>query len=115
MSRSRRTGTAWESTIVSYLKHRGWLYAERRALSGHLDRGDVAGVPGVVIEAKAVKKVELAVFLDEATVEAANDKADLGVVWVKRRGRLSAGDGFVVMSGHTFTGLLTGAGYGGAA
>lgn len=113
MSVSRRTGTAWESTVVGYLRGRGWTYAERRALSGHADRGDVAGVPGVVIEAKATKRVELAAFLDQAAVEAGHDGADLGVVWLKRRGRASAGDGFVVMDGHTFTRLLTHAGYGG--
>jgi hypothetical protein len=113
VSLSRRTGTAWETAIVDYLRGRGWPHAERRALAGHLDRGDIAGVVGVVIEAKAVKTVELAAFLDEAHIEAANDRADLGVVWLKRRGRSSPADGYVVMDGATFTRLLTDAGYGG--
>lgn len=112
MSASRRKGTSWESAIVAYLQHRGWLFAERRALNGNKDRGDVAGIPGVVIEAKSVKTITLAAFVDEATVEAVNDGADLGVAWIKRRGKSSPADGFVVMSGETFTWLLHSAGYG---
>lgn len=112
MSKSRRTGTAWESAVVTYLRERGWQYAERRALAGSNDRGDIAGVVGVVIEAKSAKRVELAAFLDEAHVEAANDRADMGVVWLKRRGRTSPGAGYVVMDGQTFTRLLSDAGYG---
>jgi predicted lipoprotein len=115
MSKSRRVGTAWESAVVTYLRERGWPYAERRALAGSNDRGDIAGVVGVVIEAKSVARVELAAFLDEAHVEAANDRADMGVVWLKRRGRTSAREGYVVMDGETFTRLLSDAGYGGGA
>ena len=112
MSASRRKGTSWESAIVAYLQHRGWLFAERRALNGNKDRGDIAGIPGVVIEAKSVKSITLASFVDEAVTEAANDKADLGVAWIKRRGKSSPEHGFVVMDGKTFTWLLHSAGYG---
>lgn len=111
MSRSRRIGTAWESQIVDFLRLRGWPHVERRALNGAKDRGDVAGIPGVVIEAKAAARHELAAWLDEANVERDNDGADLGVVWVKRRGKGTPGDAFVVMDGATFAGLLGAAGY----
>lgn len=109
----KRKGTAWESEIVSFLQACGWPHVERRTLSGAKDRGDIAGIPGVVIEAKATKTVALGAYLDEATVEAVNDGADIGAVWLKRRGRSSAGDGYVVMDGLTFAALLTSAGYGG--
>lgn len=115
MNPSRRKGTAWESTVVDYLKSFGWKHAERRALNGNLDRGDIAGLPGVVIEAKNAKTIALAAWLDEANTEAANDGADLGVVWFKRRGHIDAGKGYVVMDGRTFAQLLTAAGYGGNA
>jgi hypothetical protein len=39
----------------------------------------------------------------------------MGVVWLKRRGRTSAREGYVVMDGETFTRLLSDAGYGGGA
>jgi hypothetical protein len=112
MSRERAKGTAWESTIVNYLQGRGWVHAERRALAGALDKGDIAGVPGVVIEAKNCKQINLAQFLTEANTERANAGAAIGVAWVKRRGKASAGDGYVVMDGDTFTQLLKDAGYG---
>ena len=112
MSAERRKGTGWESAIVDYLREQGWLYAERRALSGRFDRGDVAGVVGVVIEAKSAAKVELAAWLDEANAEAVNDHADLGVVWFKRRRKASPAGGFVLMDGVTFVQLLRCAGYG---
>lgn len=112
---SKRRGTAWESEVVRFLQSRGWMYAERRALRGSLDRGDIAGVPGVVIEAKNCRTISIAQWVDEANTETLNDGANLGAVWWKRRGHASAGEGFVTMDGETFAALLTAAGYGGRA
>lgn len=111
MSASKDKGTKWESAIVEFLRTSGAPHAERRALSGTQDRGDIAGLPGVVIEAKNAARVELAAWLDEAETERANDRADLAVVWFKRRGKTSPGAGFVAMDGHTLIHLLTAAGY----
>jgi hypothetical protein len=111
MSRSRAKGTSWESAIVDYLRANGVPHAERRALGGAKDRGDIAGVPGVVFEAKSAARVELGPWLTEAEAERANDGADLAVVWHKRRGKASAGDAYVTMSGATLVGLLRAAGY----
>lgn len=108
---SKAKGTAWESAIVSFLQRTGWPYAERRTLAGSKDRGDIAGIPGVVIEAKNTKVIALSSFLDEANLEALNDGADLGVAWIKRRGRTWPGHGYVVMDGHAFVALLQAAGY----
>ena len=111
MSASRRRGTAWESRIVGYLQDNGAPHAERRALNGAKDRGDVAGVPGLVCEAKAGKRMELAAWVDEAEIERANDNAAIGVVWHHRRGKASPADGYVTMTGATFVHLLRAAGY----
>lgn len=110
---SGRKGTSWESEIVRVLIAAGWPYVERRRLNGRYDRGDIAGIPGVVIEAKNAKKFALSGWLDEAHEERDNDKADLGFVWFKRAGKASAADGFVLMDGRTVMALLTAAGYGG--
>jgi hypothetical protein len=113
-NRNGRIGTAWESEIVrTLIEEGGWAYAERRRLSGRYDRGDIAGIPGVVIEAKAEKKFNLSGWLKEAHEERDNDHADLGFVWFKRRGKARATDGFVLMDGRTVMMLLTAAGYGG--
>jgi hypothetical protein len=110
VSASRAKGTAWESKVVTYLQSRGWPHAERRALRGKHDRGDVAGIVGIVIEAKSAARVELAAWLDEAHAEARHGD-DIGVVWFHRRGKGSPSDGFVLMDGAAFVDLLIEAGY----
>ncbi len=112
MSAAKAKGTRWASAIVDYLRAQGWPHAELRNLSGAKDRGDIAGVIGVCIEAKNQARHSLTEWLDEARVEKANAGAAVGVVWFHRRGRASAGDGFVLMSGHQFVELLRDAGYG---
>lgn len=106
MSASKRKGTKAESDIVAYLQSHGFPYAERRALAGANDRGDVSGVPGVVIEAKDCVRIELAAWLDEANAEKANAAAPIGVVWAKRKGRGSPADWYVVMDGATFVEVI---------
>lgn len=115
MTRSRasakKAGTSWETEIVRALIAAGWPHAERRRLAGAYDKGDVAGVPGVVIEAKNTNRLELAAAVDEARAEADNASAALGVAWLKRKGKTAAEDGYVVMDGATFLTLLREAGY----
>ncbi len=111
VNRSKAKGTSWESAIVDYLRTAGWPHVERRTLNGAADRGDIAGIPGVVIEAKSVKTITLGAFVDEAGKERANDQADIGVAWIKRRGKTSAEHGYVVMDGAQFAWLLKQAGY----
>lgn len=111
MNRSKQKGTGWETAIVNYLRSRGIGHAERRTLGGVNDRGDIAGIPGVVVEAKNCSRVDLAGWIDEATREASNDGAPIGVAWAKRRGYTSAGKGYVIMDGETFIDLIMQAGY----
>jgi hypothetical protein len=111
MSASKEKGTRWETAIVQFLRENGVPHAERRALNGSKDRGDVAGIPGVVIEAKSAARVTLAAWMDEATAERANDHADVGVVWIKRVGKTSPGAGYVIMDGDQLMRLLRSAGY----
>lgn len=111
MSRSKAKGTRWETAIVDYLRGIGWVHAERRALHGSADRGDIAGLAGVVIEAKNQERHSLAEWVDEAVAEGDNARADVAVVWAHRRGKASPADGYVVMTGTQFVSLLIDAGY----
>lgn len=111
MSASKRKGTGWETAVVQFLKENGVPHAERRALNGVKDRGDVAGIPGVVIECKNERAVTLAAYADEAMIEAENDGAPIGLAWIKRRGKVSPGAGYVLLDGYTLVRLLTEAGY----
>lgn len=106
MSASRAKGTGAETAVVRYLRANGFPHAERRALGGTQDRGDIAGVISTVIEVKNCARMELAQWVDEAEQEAGNDNAMYGVVWHKRRGQGSPSRWFVTMSGATFTALL---------
>lgn len=106
MSAAKKKGTAAESAIVTYLRSMGFVQAERRSLNGSYDRGDIAGIPGVVIEVKNCARQELAAWVAEAELERDNDQASLGAVWHKRRGKGHPADWFVTMSGEQFVFLL---------
>lgn len=96
---------------MNALKRAGWAHAERRALHGNVDKGDLTGLPGVVVEMKDCKALTFGPWLNEAKLERDNAGADIGVVWAKRRGFIDPKDGFVVMDGDTFMRLLKEAGY----
>lgn len=110
---SKAKGTAAESAVVECLRRHGWHGAERRALSGALDKGDIAGVPNVCIEVKDCRTLTFGPWLNEAIVETVHARADVGFVWAKRRGQTDPRDWFVVMDGRTVMHLLEQAGYGG--
>jgi hypothetical protein len=112
VSANKAKGTKWESAIVAFLRDRGFTYAERRALSGSSDKGDLTGIPGLVVEAKHVARTDLSGWLDEAEQERDNANADVGLVWIKRRAYTSPGRAYVVMSGDDLVWLLKAAGYG---
>jgi predicted lipoprotein len=102
---SKRKGTTWEAAVVAYLREHGQPYAERRALAGVNDKGDVSGVPGIVFECKAERSIDLAGYMTEVATETANAGAQLGVAVVKRRNR-GPGDAYVVMSLSQFVEML---------
>ena len=107
MSAAKAKGTAAETAVVRFLQANGYPHAERRALAGAQDRGDVAGIPGLVIEVKAAARLELAAWLDEVHAEVANEPTteSVGVVWHKRRGKGSPGQWYVTMDGWDFLAL----------
>ncbi|MFD5107148.1 hypothetical protein [Streptomyces cinereoruber] len=82
-TKSRSKGTRAESEVVRYLQN-WWPTAERRALSGNKDKGDVAGIPGVVVEVKAAATQQLAAWTRETWIEMENAEATCCVLVVKR-------------------------------
>lgn len=106
MSAAKKKGTSAETAVVGYLRAQGFVQTERRALNGNNDRGDIAGIPGTVIEVKNCTRTELAAWIDEAELEGDNDGAQVAVVWHKRRGKGQPADWFVTMTGAQFTFLL---------
>ena len=115
-----KKGPLAEAQVVACLQEHGWPYAERRVMGGRNDRGDVSGVPGVVVEVKSQVALDLAGWLSEAEVERENLCHETGrtvhaaakcpvvaVVWHKRRGKGSPLDWYVTMTGRDFLALLT--------
>lgn len=98
-NRSKQKGTRFESDVVFYLTACGHI-VERRALAGTLDKGDIAGLPGV-IECKAEKSIDLPGYMREVAAEKANAGAPWGVAVVKARGKATR-DAYVVMPLHEF-------------
>lgn len=80
MSASKAKGTAVETAVVRYLQANGFPAAERRALHGAADRGDISGIPGIAVEVKAVARPAYPQWLREAAKEAANADVPFGVV-----------------------------------
>lgn len=111
MTASRRKGTDAESRVVAWLRERGWVHAERRALAGARDRGDVAGLVGVVVEVKAERAWTPGGYLAELAAEVVNDGAEVGVVVVKRRGTTDVGRWYALTDAATFFDLVRRAGY----
>jgi hypothetical protein len=104
---SRSRGTEAETAVIRYLVDNGFPHAERRALNGSQDRGDVAGVPGVCIEVKACRELAIGEWLAEALREGARANAPISVVWHKRRNKGSPGDWYVTMTGEQFVRMIT--------
>lgn len=69
--------------MVRYLQN-WWPAAERRALSGSKDKGDVAGIPGVVVEVKAAKTQLIGPWQLETWTEMENAGAESCMLVVKR-------------------------------
>lgn len=108
---SKRKGSAWELAIAKYLVAEGWKHAERRIAGSVLDKGDIYGIIGCVIEAKNHKAMDLAGWLKELDVEMTNAKADTGVVMVKKKGTTDVGESYAVMPIKLWIDLMKKAGY----
>lgn len=91
-ARPKDIGTAGETAVVRALRELGFPYAERRALAGARDLGDITGTPGIVWEVKAGNAAktasdgQVAKWLDETERERINAGAQYGVLVLARSG-----------------------------
>lgn len=103
---NKARGTAFETAVVNYLREHGYPDAERRALHGKHDRGDLIGVPWAV-ECKNHSRLDLAGWVAQARAEAVNAGAPVGVVVHKARGR-GVADSYVTLTLADFVRLMEG-------
>ncbi len=107
---NKAKGTAFETAIVNYLNEGHPVGASRLPLSGPVDKGDIVVHSGPTsrvstIQAKAVKAIDLAGFVDDANKQSAAAGTWMGVAVVKRRGK-NIKDAYVVMDLETFRRVL---------
>jgi hypothetical protein len=111
VSKSKQKGTAAETAVVNWLQKQGRKSVERRSLNGYNDRGDIAGIPSVVMEVKNHAKMELSAWVKELEIEIKNDKAETGTVIHKKKGTTDVGQWYATMPVEIWYKLLTEAGY----
>jgi len=105
-SPQKRKGSAAELAVAKWLRKLGWIHAERSRAGWQDDRGDIDGLPGICIEVKAEKKIDIPGYLRELEVEMANAKAWTGTVIIKRRGSTNVDDWYAVMPAKVWGELL---------
>lgn len=106
VNKPKNIGTATETAVVRYLRENGFPNAERRALAGAVDLGDIVGTPGIVWEVKGGKAAETAsdaqieAWLAETETERRNADEGLGVLVTKRKavGSTRVGDWWAWLS-----------------
>jgi hypothetical protein len=105
-SPQKRKGSSAELAVAKWLNRLGWVHAERSRAGWTDDRGDIDGMPGVCIEVKNEKRIDLPGYLRELEVEMKNAKAWAGAVIVKRRGSTDPADWYAVMPAKKWAELL---------
>jgi hypothetical protein len=91
MSRSKEIGTWTETAVTRVLLRNGFPTAERSALHGAKDQGDITGTP-VCWEVKGGHRAETAsdgqvlAWMAELDTECVHKGADVGVLVLKRKG-----------------------------
>jgi len=111
VSKAKAKGTAAETAVVRYLKDHGFPHAERRALHGTADKGDITGCGPVVFEVKNHKTMDLAGWIKELETEMSNAAVDTGAVIAKKRGTTDPGEWYAIMPLRILVGLLIEAGF----
>ena len=105
-SPQKRKGSAAELAVAKWLRKLGWIHAARSRAGWQDDRGDIEGLPGIVIEVKNEKRIDIPGYLRELEVEMANAQAWTGTVIVKRRGSMNVDDWYAVMPAKVWGELM---------
>ena len=100
---AKAKGRETENAFVAFLQKNGVVNAERRRLSGSLDKGDIAGWVSpqkdwsVCVEVKSGGKLAVSEWLKELEAEMCNSQADTGFVAVRPKGKPDVQDWFAVL------------------
>ena len=116
MSKSKQKGTLAETAVVKFLQAHGFPTAERRALAGGNDLGDILTGPGLAWEVKNVRTYAIPAWMKETETERVNANAEHGILVIKPNGvgTSNVGDWWCVVTLQHMTELLRDAGHGDA-
>ena len=99
---AKAAGSTFERIIADWLAKHLDDRIDRRVKTGAKDKGDIGGIRirthRVVMECKNHARTNLAGWYTQATLEAENDGAPLGVVVHKRHGNAKPEDQWVTMT-----------------
>lgn len=85
MGSNKDKGTRAETAVVRLAQEMGWPYAERRALQGGKDRGDVAGLLGVTLQVKDVERKSIGKWQQDTLEQSFNDNTNTCMLVVKTK------------------------------
>jgi hypothetical protein len=91
-NRPKQIGTRGETAVVKALRAHGFTGAERRALAGSADLGDILVAPGVIAEvkwgksAKAASLNDVEIWWKQTLAEKRNSRADVAFLVIQRNG-----------------------------
>ncbi len=108
---NKRKGNQAELAVTRALHELGWPNAERTRSGWTDDRGDIDGIPGIVIEVKNHQKLAIPEWLKELDTETLNAQAEHGVLVVKRRGTTDAKHWYAIQEFGHWCRLLKDAGW----
>lgn len=113
-TQTRKGNSEGEIPVENYLKQRGFRRAFRLRHQGTIDKGDIGGIDGVMLEVKNHGVYKIAEWMKEVAVEKANAAASIGALIMKPKGigTTRVGQWWVVMPVTDFSRLLIEAGYG---
>ena len=114
MNKNKNKGSAYERSIVDYLRSVGFTVDRTRA-GWTDDRGDIHGVAGpggpFTFECKNHRTLDLPAWYRELDVEIANNGGSVGAVIHKRHGVTDAAEQHVSLPLRVLVQLLREAGY----
>jgi Holliday junction resolvase len=99
---SKAKGTAAERAVVDYLRMLGFD-CWRTPAGATLDCGDIVGIPGVCIQVKNQKTMDLGVWMNDLEEQMANAGASFGILVVKRRNKSNPADWYWLFHGSALT------------
>ncbi len=115
-SAAKTKGSAYERSIVNYLRGCGFRVDRTRA-GWSDDRGDIHGVTSstdgqqFVFECKNHKRIDLAGWVNELDIEISNAGSSVGAVIHKKRGTTEGAEQYATLPLRMLVQLLQEAGY----